>query len=135
PLVCLCCHASWKDIDKIRAETNWSKPMRLGTVEPEDSPADGDAVKKPRPWSEMATQLVDVATGRKPADLVVRNGRWVNVYSGEIVPDTDIAICGGRFAYCGPDASHAIGDGTEVIDAGGRYLVPGLCDAHMHVES
>ncbi|MGN6144411.1 MAG: adenine deaminase [Mesorhizobium sp.] len=83
----------------------------------------------------MATELVDVATGRKPADLVVRGGRWVNVYSGEIVPDTDIAIVGGRFAYCGPDASHAIGDKTVVVEAQGRYLVPGLCDAHMHVES
>jgi adenine deaminase len=66
---------------------------------------------------------------------VVRNGRWVNVHSGEIVEGTDIAVVGGRFAYCGPDASHAVGEGTEVIDAGGRYLVPGLCDAHMHVES
>ena len=90
---------------------------------------------KPRPWAEMATTLVDVATGRKPADLVFRNGRWVNVHSGEIIPSTDIAIVGGRFAYCGPDASHAIGEGTTVVDAGGRYLVPGLCDGHMHVES
>lgn len=83
----------------------------------------------------MATELVDVATGRRAAELVVRNGRWVNVHSGEIVPGTDIAISGGRFAYCGPDASHAIGDRTQVVDAAGRYLVPGLCDAHMHVES
>jgi adenine deaminase len=89
----------------------------------------------PKPWREMATELVDVATGRKPADLVVRNGRWVNVYSGEIIAGTDLAIVGGRFAYCGPDATHAIGKGTKVVDAGGRYLVPGLCDAHMHVES
>ena len=47
---------------------------------------------KPQPWAEMATTLVDVATGRTPADLVVRNGRWVNVHSGEIIPGTDIAI-------------------------------------------
>ncbi|MBL0936785.1 MAG: adenine deaminase [Rhizobiaceae bacterium] len=90
---------------------------------------------RPNPWHEMAATLVDVATGRKPADLVIRNGRWVNVYSGEIIAGTDLAIAGGRFAYCGPDASHAIGAGTEVLDAAGRYLVPGLCDAHMHVES
>jgi len=90
---------------------------------------------KLKPWSESATSLVDVATGRRPADLVVRNGRWVNVYSGEVIPATDIAISGGRFAYCGPDASHAIGKETKVVDAAGRYLVPGLCDGHMHVES
>jgi adenine deaminase len=90
---------------------------------------------KPKPWTEVAPLLVDVATGRRPADLVVRNGRWVNVYSGEIIAGTDLAIVAGRFAYCGPNASHAIGKGTKVVDAGGRYLVPGLCDAHMHVES
>ena len=90
---------------------------------------------KPAPWTDVAARLVDVATGRSPADLVVRNGRWVNVHSGEIVPATDIAIVAGRFAYCGPDAGHAIGPATKVVDAGGRYLVPGLCDGHMHVES
>ena len=90
---------------------------------------------RPKPWSEVAPILVDVATGRRPADLVVRNGRWVNVHSGEIIAGTDIAIVAGRFAYCGPNASHAIGEKTKVVDAGGRYLVPGLCDAHMHVES
>lgn len=91
--------------------------------------------KRPKPWTEVAPRLVDVATGRAPADLVIRNGRWVNVHSGEIVEGTDIAITEGRFAYCGPDASHTIGEKTQLVDAGGRYLVPGLCDAHMHVES
>ncbi|WP_428424907.1 adenine deaminase [Pararhizobium sp.] len=86
-------------------------------------------------WSRTAPELVDVAMGRTPADLVIRNGRWVNVYSGEIIPHTDIAVKAGRFAYVGADASHTIGEGTKVIDAAGRYLVPGLCDAHMHVES
>ena len=90
---------------------------------------------RPAPWAEVAPLLVDVATGRRPADLVVRNGRWVNVHSGEVIPGTDLAIIAGRFAYCGPNASHAIGKGTKVVDAGGRYLVPGLCDGHMHVES
>jgi len=91
--------------------------------------------RKPDSWATQAQSLVDVATGRAPADLVVRNGRWVNVFSGEIIPATDLAIVGGRFAYCGPDASHAIGPDTVVVDAAGRYLVPGLCDGHMHVES
>ena len=92
-------------------------------------------INKPKPWQQMAHLLVDVAMGRQAADLVVRGGQWVNVYSGEIVPDTDLAIVGGRFAYCGPDASHCIGVDTKIIEAEGRFLVPGLCDAHMHVES
>ncbi|MEL6793707.1 MAG: adenine deaminase, partial [Pseudomonadota bacterium] len=86
-------------------------------------------------FPRAASRLVDVAAGRAPADLVIRNGRWANVHSGEIIPETDIAIAAGRFAYCGPDAGHCIGPKTSVVDANGRYLVPGLCDAHMHVES
>jgi adenine deaminase len=73
--------------------------------------------------------------GRAPADLLIRHGRWVCVQSGEIVPDTDIVVKGSRIAYVGPDASHALGPRTQVIDAAGRYLVPGLLDGHMHVES
>jgi adenine deaminase len=93
------------------------------------------AFSQPKPWTECARDLVNVAMGRKAAEVVVRNGMWVNVHSGEVIPATDLAIVDGRFAYCGPDASHCIGDGTKVVDARGRYLVPGLCDAHMHVES
>jgi adenine deaminase len=73
--------------------------------------------------------------GRTPADLVIQNGRWLCVQSGEIIPATDIAVKSERIAYVGSDASHTIGEKTEIIDAGDKYLVPGLLDAHMHVES
>jgi adenine deaminase len=86
-------------------------------------------------WADCAHSLVATAMGREPADMVVRQGRWVNVHSGEIIPATDVAIRAGRFAYVGPDASHCIGKSTQVIEAHGRYLVPGFCDGHMHVES
>lgn len=92
-------------------------------------------VKRIADWNEVAAKLTDVATGRQPADTVIRNGKWVNVHSGEIIPGIDVAISCGRFAYVGPDASHAIGSTTTVVEAAGRYMVPGLCDAHMHVES
>ncbi len=85
-------------------------------------------------WNEVAPRLVDVAMGRSHADTVIRDGKWVNVYSGEIIAGTDIAIASGRIAYVGADASHTVGPETEVIEAAGRYMVPGLCDAHMHVE-
>lgn len=88
-----------------------------------------------KPWSETAAQLIDVAMGRAPADMLVRNGRWVNVHSGEIIAGIDIAIKAGRFAAIGPQLDHCAGAETVVIEAAGRYLVPGLCDAHMHVES
>jgi adenine deaminase len=86
-------------------------------------------------WPDLAPTLINVAAGRASADMVIKNGRWVNVHSGEIIPATDVAIAGGRFAYVGPDASPMIGENTTVIDARNRYLVPGLCDGHMHVES
>jgi adenine deaminase len=79
--------------------------------------------------------LVDVAMGRKPADLVIRNGTWVCVQSGEYIPKTDIAIIDGTIAYVGPDASHTLGRKTKQVDAEEKYLVPGLLDGHMHVES
>ncbi len=79
--------------------------------------------------------LVHVAMGRQPADLVIRNGQWVCVQSGEIIPDIDIAVKSERIAYVGPDASHTIGAETQVIEAENRFLVPGLIDGHMHVES
>src|SRR5512139_895115 len=84
---------------------------------------------------KLTRALVDVAMGRQPADLVIRNGRWVCVQSGEIIPNTDIAVAGERIAYVGPDAAHTLGDETQIIDAQGKYLVPGLLDGHMHVES
>jgi adenine deaminase len=86
-------------------------------------------------WDVVSRELVDCAMGRLPADSVIRNGRWVCVQSGEILPGTDIAVKGGRIAYVGPDASHTLGRDTQVVDAAGRYLVPGLLDGHMHVES
>ncbi len=86
-------------------------------------------------WPDLALTLINVAAGRTPADMVITNGQWVNVHSGEIIPGTDVAIASQRFAYVGPNAKPMIGKNTKVIDAAGRYLVPGLCDGHMHVES
>jgi adenine deaminase len=84
---------------------------------------------------KLTRSLVDVAMGRVPADLVIRNGQWVSVQSAEIIPGSDIAIKDGHIAYVGTDARHTIGKKTKVIDAKGRYLVPGLLDGHMHVGS
>jgi adenine deaminase len=73
--------------------------------------------------------------GRAHADLVIRKGQWVCVQSGEIVDGMDVAVVDGRVAFVGADASHTVGKDTVVVDARGKYLVPGLLDGHMHVES
>ncbi len=86
-------------------------------------------------WADVAPTLVSVAAGRTPADTVVKGGVWVNVHSRECLPDHDIAIAKGRIACVAPDLSYCIGDDTEVIEAQGRYMIPGLCDGHMHIES
>lgn len=74
--------------------------------------------------------LVDVAMGRKPADTVVSGGVLVNVNTAETY-EADIAISGQRIAAVG-DVSHTIGESTRRIDAGGRFVTPGLIDAHIH---
>ncbi len=86
-------------------------------------------------WPDVAAQLVAVAAGREAADLVIRGGKVVNVHTREVLDGWQVAIAAGRFAYVGPDAGHCIGPDTQVIEAEGQYLIPGLCDAHMHIES
>ncbi|HHL22080.1 MAG TPA: adenine deaminase [Aliiroseovarius sp.] len=91
--------------------------------------------KSLKSWPELATQLIAVAAGREAADTVIRGGKLVNVHTREVLDGWQVAIAGGRFAYVGPDASHCIGPDTRVIEAAGQYLIPGLVDAHMHIES
>jgi adenine deaminase len=74
--------------------------------------------------------LIDVAMGRAPADLIVRGAQLVNVATAEIYP-ADVAVKGERIAAVG-DVAYTIGDGTEVLDAEGRFLTPGLIDGHLH---
>ncbi|WP_213684957.1 adenine deaminase [Roseicyclus sp.] len=86
-------------------------------------------------WPDVAADLVATAAGRAPADLVLTNARIVLVQTREVMAGWQVAVRHGRFAYVGPNASHCIGPATEVVDLGGRYLIPGLCDGHMHIES
>ncbi|NOD93875.1 adenine deaminase [Ruegeria sp. HKCCD4884] len=86
-------------------------------------------------WPDVAPKLIVVAAGRDAADTVIQGGIWVNVHTRELLPDHSVAIAAGRIAFVGPDASHCIGPETQIIDARGRYILPGLCDAHMHIES
>lgn len=86
-------------------------------------------------WPDVTPHLINVAAGRTPAETVIRGGVWVNVHTREALPNHDIAISKGRIACVVPDASYCIGDETEVIEANGRYMIPGLCDGHMHIES
>jgi adenine deaminase len=76
--------------------------------------------------------VIQVALGDQPADLVVKGGRLVNVNTREIYP-ADVAIAEGRVAIVG-DVQRAVGPATEVVEAEGAFLVPGLLDSHLHTE-
>jgi adenine deaminase len=84
--------------------------------------------------TRLRQHLIRVALGKAPADLVIRGGRLVNVYTGEILDNPDIAVSGERIALVG-DASSCIGSDTQIVDAEGAYLAPGFIDAHYHIES
>ena len=77
---------------------------------------------------ESLKKLIDVAMGRVPADVVIKNCKVVNVFSGEIT-EGNIAICDGQIAGIGEY------EGVEVVDAMGRYAAPGFIDSHIHIES
>ncbi|MGV2788164.1 adenine deaminase, partial [Clostridium perfringens] len=79
---------------------------------------------------EVSRQLGKVALGQEPADLVIKNGTLVNVFTGELQEQVDVAMASGRIAYIG-NADHTSGEGTRVIEANGRYISPGLLDGHM----
>lgn len=73
-------------------------------------------------------ELIEVASGRRRGSLVLKNASIVNVFAGEILFD-DIALLGDRIAGIGEY------EGVEELDLKGAYVVPGLIDGHMHLES
>nr|WP_238557962.1 adenine deaminase [Paenibacillus sp. A9] len=83
----------------------------------------------PMSWTTEALQRrIDVASHREPADLVIRGGQIVNVFTGELVQQ-DIAIVDGVIAGIGTY------EGIETVDAADKWIIPGLMDGHVHIES
>ena len=91
------------------------------------------SVKRTR-LEEVTKLLVSTAMGMEKADLVVRGGNLVNVNSGELLKNVDVAVKKDRIALIGR-ADHTIGNKTVVIDATDKYLAPGFLDGHIHIES
>ncbi|MFA7371105.1 MAG: adenine deaminase [Sphaerochaetaceae bacterium] len=73
-------------------------------------------------------QFIDSATGREKVDLVVKNAQIVDVFSGKIV-EGDLALKNGLIVGIGAY------EGENTFDAHGSYLLPGLIDSHVHIES
>lgn len=75
--------------------------------------------------------LLDVAAGRRAADLYLDGATLLNVYSGELYP-ANVAVAGGRIAYVGSNRG-MIGPETQVRTYPGKILAPGYIDPHTHV--
>lgn len=81
----------------------------------------------------MDNKLLAVAGGQQPADIVIKNGKIVNVLTAEIY-DGGVAISDQTIAAVG-DVDYCIGEGTQVVDAQGMFITPGFIDGHIHPES
>src|SRR5215212_2715910 len=92
--------------------------------------AKGEPRLRARPSAKERRRLIRVALGQEKADLFVRGGTVVNVYSGELVP-ANVAVLGDRIAYVGP-SEEVIGAETEVVDARDLYVAPGWIEPHSH---
>ncbi len=75
------------------------------------------------------SKLISVARGKAPADLLFKNARIINTFTGEI-EQGNVAILGDRIAGVGGYDS-----AKEVVDLQGCYLAPGLINGHTHIES
>ena len=80
-------------------------------------------------YPEYYKKLADVTLGRKRADLVFKNAKIVDVFTNEIV-ESSVAISDGMII----GVSHHY-EGIEEVDLKGKYIAPGLIDAHLHLES
>lgn len=83
-------------------------------------------------YKEDICEMIDAGAAKRPADLVITNGKLVNVNSAEIY-QADVAIYKSRIVATG-DVSGYVGENTKTLDAQGKYIVPGLIDGHLHIE-
>ncbi|MCQ2530553.1 MAG: adenine deaminase [Lachnospiraceae bacterium] len=83
---------------------------------------------------EQMMKIIDVAAGRKAADLIIKNGKVVNVYGGNVIQG-DIAITEGKIAGVGAYGSLPVNKDAAVMDAAGSFVAPGFIDSHIHIES
>lgn len=77
---------------------------------------------------DLLKKRIAVAAKRIPADIVIKNGKIIDVFTKEII-EADVAIVDGIFAGIGSF------EGEKVIDAQGKYIIPGFIDGHVHIES
>ncbi|MFH1034271.1 MAG: adenine deaminase C-terminal domain-containing protein [Pseudomonadota bacterium] len=80
-------------------------------------------------------RLVRVTLGQEPAEVIIRGARLVNVCTEQVEEAGAVALALGRVASLGPELPGWQGPDTQVVEARGLYLIPGLIDAHTHIDS
>ena len=88
-------------------------------------------------FSNIASSIIQTnstATGKIPADTILKNCSLINVYTREIQEKIQIAIKNDRIAYVGSNASHAKGTKTIVIDLKNKFVSPSFVDPHIHID-
>ena len=80
----------------------------------------------------MNDRIRAVALGNNPADLLLQNGRVVDVLT-ETIYEADVVIADGKIAAIGPRGTYS--EAKQVLNLQGAYIAPGLINAHCHVES
>jgi adenine deaminase len=83
--------------------------------------------------SKDTHRLMRVALGHQPAQLAIVNARVVNVYTAEVLSRQTILADGAWIAYVGEDRDFDLSRTTQVIDAAGKVIIPGLIDGHTHL--
>ncbi|MHA1686140.1 MAG: amidohydrolase family protein, partial [Candidatus Heimdallarchaeaceae archaeon] len=79
-------------------------------------------------------EIVEHAMAKKPAEIIIENGTIANVLTQELI-EANIAIAKGKIIYVGQASEDFKGAKTQVIDAKGKYIVPGFIESHIHIES
>lgn len=82
---------------------------------------------------DTAREVTSVTMGKEKADLAIVNAAIVNAYTGELLDGYSVSVKGEWIAYVGDDPGDTIGPDTEIIDARGKTIIPGLIDGHAHL--
>lgn len=100
-----------------------------GDVTPGLAPATlAETTESEQAMSELE-RMIDAGTGREPADIVLKGGRFYDLVTGDLVA-SDIAITGDRIV-----GTYGDYNGAVEIDITDRIVVPGFIDTHLHIES
>lgn len=84
--------------------------------------------------TDQYRELLPAALGTQPADLVLRNGKVIDVFAGQVLK-ADIAVKSGTIVGVAETANPPAFQAARQVDLAGAYVAPGLMDAHLHLES